>query len=116
MAARETFGDGGRGVKSVRRIASAPRLRDALRGDLSDAQMSPQPTIDASLVHAPAGDLLCPACGYDLRGTTGGRCSECGLEIDPAALARSGVPWAYRKEMGRVRAFLKTAWLVTFDS
>src|SRR4051794_13275118 len=63
----------------------------------------------------PGRSLLCPGCGYDLRGTIGGRCSECGLEIDRAALERSGFPWAHRASLGRVRAFLKTVWLVTVD-
>ncbi len=29
----------------------------------------------------------CPGCGYDLRGTTGNRCSECGRMIDPSQRA-----------------------------
>lgn len=60
--------------------------------------------------------LQCPACGYDLRGMTEDRCSECGLVIDRAALRRSAFPWAHRRSVGRVRAFLKTVWLVTADS
>jgi hypothetical protein len=60
--------------------------------------------------------VLCPGCGYDLRGTTGERCSECGLAIDRAALERSGFPWAHRASLGRMRAFLKTVWLVTVDA
>jgi hypothetical protein len=60
--------------------------------------------------------VLCPGCGYDLRGMTGDRCSECGLVIDHKALRRSAFPWAHRKSVGRVRAFLKTVWLVTADS
>ena len=60
--------------------------------------------------------VLCPGCGYDLRATAGDRCSECGLEIDRAALERSGFPWAHRRSVGRLRAFLKTVWLVTIDS
>lgn len=72
-----------------------------------------------STTRAPAESsraTLCPACGYDLRGSTGGRCSECGLDIDAAELSRSGIPWAYRRELGRVRAFLKTVWEITFDA
>lgn len=60
--------------------------------------------------------LLCPACGYDLRGTEGERCSECGAVIDRAALLVSGFPWARRREIGRVWAYLKTVWLVTIGS
>jgi hypothetical protein len=64
---------------------------------------------------APPRTLLCPECGYDLRGATGDRCSECGLVIDREALRRSGFPWAHRKSIGRVQAFSKTVWLVTAD-
>lgn len=66
---------------------------------------------------SPAGDAQnCPSCGYDLRGTTSDRCSECGLPIDRAALSISQLPWSRRKEIGRVRAFFRTAWLVFIDS
>lgn len=75
---------------------------------------------DRPIVSAPAPaegrSVLCPGCGYDLRGASADRCSECGLEIDRAALERSGFPWAHRAQVGRVRAFLKTVWLVTIDS
>ena len=65
---------------------------------------------------APGRTVLCPGCGYDLRGSTGERCSECGLVLDWAALQRSAFPWAHRKSLGRLRAFLKTVWLVTADA
>jgi hypothetical protein len=68
------------------------------------------------LTATPPRTVLCPSCGYDLRGMTGDRCSECGLVIDRDALRRSGFPWAHRKALGRVRAFLKTVWLATADS
>lgn len=60
--------------------------------------------------------MLCPRCGYDMRGTTGTRCSECGQEIDRAAMAESGLPWAQRKKLGRIRAFRATVRLICFDS
>jgi hypothetical protein len=66
----------------------------------------------------PADDaplLLCPACGFDLRGTASDRCGECGLEIDRAGLRVSGIPWAHRDRMGWVVAYLKTARLVALD-
>jgi hypothetical protein len=53
--------------------------------------------------------LLCPACGFDLRGTPGDRCGECGLDIDRAGLRVSGIAWAHRDRMGRVPAYVKTA-------
>lgn len=67
----------------------------------------------------PDGDdplTLCPACGYDLRATTGDRCSECGLAIDRAAARDSGFPWAHRRAIGRVRAYARTVWQVTLHS
>ncbi len=59
---------------------------------------------------------LCPNCGYDLRGVHAERCSECGQTIDWAALGLSGVPWAARRDIGCVRAYLRTLWLVTINS
>jgi hypothetical protein len=78
---------------------------------MDDAPAVSDPTADS-----PGRTMLCPACGYDLRGTTGERCSECGLEIDREALKRSGFPWAHRASLGRLRAFLMTVWLMTIDS
>jgi hypothetical protein len=60
--------------------------------------------------------LLCPACGFDLRATASDRCGECGLVIDRAALQVSGIPWVYRRRIGRVRAYFRTFWQVTIDS
>src|SRR2546430_12165891 len=57
---------------------------------------------------------FCPDCGYDLRGLTSGRCPECGLLIDDAALAASPIPWVHRRRIGRVRAFFRTLMLTTF--
>jgi hypothetical protein len=58
-------------------------------------------------------ELLCPACGYDLRAATSDLCPECGLQIDRSLLQVSGVPWAHRNRIGRIAAYLKTVWLVT---
>src|SRR5215217_6169902 len=60
--------------------------------------------------------LYCPACGYDLRASMDGRCNECGLVIDRASLRVSAFPWAHRTEMGRVRAYVRTVWLVLINS
>lgn len=49
---------------------------------------------------------VCPDCGYDLRGTDGGRCPECGLAQDGAEAFV--IPWQQRKEIGRLMAFLRT--------
>ena len=60
--------------------------------------------------------LFCPGCGYDLRGSSDGPCSECGLPIDRASLLVSAIPWAHRREIGRVRAYLATVWQVLSGS
>lgn len=65
---------------------------------------------------AESRSILCPACGYDLRAATEDRCSECGLAIDRASLDRSGIPWAHRRAVGQLRAFIKTIWLMTRDA
>jgi hypothetical protein len=54
--------------------------------------------------------LPCPGCGYDLRAMSTGRCPECGLEVDREALKESGVPWAHRAKIGRVKAYIRTVW------
>src|SRR5688572_2773768 len=59
--------------------------------------------------------VLCPGCGYDLRAATEDRCSECGLAVDRASLEHSEIPWAHRRQIGRVRAFFKTVWMITSD-
>src|SRR5438128_449501 len=59
--------------------------------------------------------LLCPACGFDLRGTESDRCGECGLAIDREALRESGIPWAHRRKIGRVKAYWKTLWQILLD-
>jgi hypothetical protein len=58
---------------------------------------------------------LCPQCGFDLRGTESDRCGECGLEIDREGLRTSGIPWVYRRRIGRIRAYFKTVWLFLAD-
>lgn len=80
--------------------------------------MTVRPELDEQLAQAGLSSdesLLCPGCGFDLRGTPGDRCGECGLVIDRAAMHESGLPWAHRAKIGRVRAYLKTVWLVTLD-
>ena len=70
----------------------------------------------AATLHAADADAVpCPACGYDMRFATDDRCSECGLVVDRVALSVSGVPWAHRRQIGRVRAFIRTVWQITLD-
>lgn len=62
-----------------------------------------------------ADEVLCPACGYDLRGSMGGavcRCPECGQQFDLASLSTSRIPWMHRREIGRLKAWWLTCWMV----
>ena len=61
-------------------------------------------------------DLYCPNCVYNLRGLTSDRCPECGELIDRERLGLSQIPWSYRREIGRRRAYWRTAWLVMFGN
>lgn len=61
-----------------------------------------------------ADDLICPDCGYPLRGLTSERCPECGLLLDFIESGESGIPWCHRKRIGRVRAFCKTVFMEIF--
>lgn len=66
----------------------------------------------ASSVPVVTRDLLCPRCGYNLRGLHEYRCPECGDPFDPAALSESQLPWTHRRRLGRVRAYWQTVELV----
>lgn len=60
--------------------------------------------------------LLCPQCGYDLRGLNGNRCPECGQEYDIACILPTVnapvVDWFQAKRrLGRLKAAWKAAWL-----
>ncbi len=59
-------------------------------------------------------DIFCQQCGYNLRGLTGGRCPECGYSLESVRSKVSGIPWVYRKEMGRFRAFWRTVGFTMF--
>jgi hypothetical protein len=61
-----------------------------------------------------AQGLLCPACGYDVRGIESERCPECGIVIDRRELLRSPIPWEHRKELGKWRAYWRTVRLAMF--
>jgi hypothetical protein len=61
-------------------------------------------------------DLVCPDCGYSLRGVEQSeRCPECGWRIDrTASAAQSRIPWVHRRDIGRIRAYLRTVALSTW--
>ncbi|MFL5515400.1 MAG: hypothetical protein ACJ8DJ_04535, partial [Gemmatimonadales bacterium] len=99
---------GGQGTRT-----SECSKRSAKGGVRDESLESPAMTLPALDEDAPL--LLCPACGFDLRATASERCGECGLEIDRAALAVSGIPWTHRRRIGRVRGYLATAWQIAID-
>ncbi len=73
----------------------------------------PSPTTAAAdAAPLPVG-ILCPDCGYDLRGSTSERCPECGFLLEPLRAGESQVPWSHRGQLGWFKAYWKTVWLVT---
>jgi len=59
-------------------------------------------------------DIYCPSCNYNLRGVEADRCPECGIDVAEVKQRKSLIPWVHRAEIGRVRAYWKTVWLVSF--
>ncbi len=56
--------------------------------------------------------VVCPDCGYDLRGSTSARCPECGFGLDVLRTRVTLIPWSHRRELGWFKAYWKTVWLV----
>ncbi len=59
-------------------------------------------------------DLICGACGQNLRGVASDRCPECGRRFDRAVTYEQLIPWEQRKHIGRFRAYWRTARQATF--
>ena len=58
-------------------------------------------------------DLFCPECGYNLRGIDDiDRCPECGHALDRARLAGSNIPWTHRRDIGVMKAYVRTVAVV----
>ena len=60
--------------------------------------------------------LYCPQCGYDVRAATRSECPECGQAINLDELRQSQIPWSHRAAIGRLRAYWRTVWRVTFHT
>jgi hypothetical protein len=73
-----------------------------------------QPSVAVAESPPLAESLICPACGYDLRGIASERCPECGAAVDRTSLGVSRIPWIHREKIGRVRAYLTTMRLAMF--
>ncbi|MCC6357254.1 MAG: hypothetical protein IT450_00805 [Phycisphaerales bacterium] len=58
-------------------------------------------------------DLLCPECGYSLRGLTSSVCPECGENFEKYLGAASALPWLAARRPGFV-AFWRTFAIVVF--
>jgi hypothetical protein len=58
-------------------------------------------------------ELRCGSCGYDLRGIETRTCPECGRAFDPEFCIDQLMPWEQHRHIGRLRAYLRTAWIVT---
>ena len=84
----------GYGVRDIGRqqtiSATLPLLVLALLAGLPTAVVGVRHLLDKERRHRAAG--RCGGCGYDLRATTVGRCSECGRPTD-APMAADGLGW-----------------------
>jgi hypothetical protein len=71
----------------------------------------PGASADVERAPLPVG-IVCPDCGYDLRGSTSARCPECGFGLDVLRTRETLIPWSHRRELGWFKAYWKTVWLV----
>lgn len=74
---------------------------------------APKMTPPVPLIEA---EVYCPFCDYDMRSRFDKACPECGEVVDELAMRRARVPWANRREIGRVQAAWRTFVAVTFGA
>ena len=97
---------GGTAVSAVRVLDQRPMSKPP------DKPAAPDPTTPAASAYA--DDLFCPECGYSLRGLTSERCPECGLDLSFIESEVSIIPWEHRREVGLIKAYWRTVWLINF--
>lgn len=56
-------------------------------------------------------NIVCPGCGYDLRGRASDRCPECGLDVVGIESWKSGIPWRGATRIDALDV-LSTMWAV----
>jgi len=56
--------------------------------------------------------IFCPHCGHDMQGLDREQCPECGEQFDLDKLRVSKIPWMHRSQIGRIRAYWRTVWMV----
>lgn len=92
-------------------LPKTPVIRDA-GTPVDDSPVSV--AVDVHAREAFGDALMCPRCGYNLRGLTGDRCPECGLTLDWAAIIASAqrrvdLPiFEYQCRTRPIRSFLGT--------
>jgi hypothetical protein len=70
--------------------------------------------VPARLPAIPA-DIYCVKCAYNLFGCVSDRCPECGRSLANLRNPESRIPWVHRRRIGRMRAYWRTVWMVTFS-
>ena len=87
-----------------------PILNENLRMPMPMTPLPPKTEAPPLTVDA---DLLCGHCGQNLRGVASGRCPECGRRFDRARILTAVIPWEQRRQIGRFKAYWRTAHLIT---
>lgn len=79
-------------------------------GGMNEVKQENNAAATDGLAAIPEG-VVCPECGYDLRGLTGSACSECGFALAPVRAVEPQIPWCRRSELGWFPAYWRTVWL-----